>query len=146
MSEEHGWIIGKDISAREFGDAFCKAVDMAIEEFKKENPKQTIESLQAKIRKKESQKNEFYASLQDALSLIERMSDEKEAKDARIKDLEQQLAKQQAWIGKLEEAWIVADGNILSMHRDRLRLDQVSEEKRLRYRQEAKEALEKLKV
>lgn len=76
---------------------------------------------------------------QDIPIAIDRLSN-------RIKDLEQQLAKQQAYIGKLEEAWIVADGNILSLHRDHLRLDQVSEEKRLRYRQKAKEALEKLRT
>jgi uncharacterized coiled-coil protein SlyX len=102
-----------------------------------------IESLQAEIRKKDR----IYTRLKSVFDKLVKYADGGfVVKNARIKDLEQQLANQRAWIDKLEEAWIVADGNILSLHRDHLRLDQVSEEKRLRYRQKAKEALEKLKL
>jgi HEPN domain-containing protein len=59
--------------------------------------------------------------------------------------MESEIAEQAALIENLEEAWIVADGNILSLRRDHLTLDRVSEEKRLRYREEALEALEKIK-
>ncbi|MCK9571168.1 hypothetical protein M0R72_19620 [Candidatus Pacearchaeota archaeon] len=114
------------------------------------------DEMQAEIRKKDQEIKRLKSLGMDALDFYIQATEMRHRNMMNVcdmaleaidyaEDLERQLAEQQAWIGKLEEAWIVADGNILSLHRDHLRPDQVSEEKRLRYRHEAKEALEKLK-
>ena len=61
-----------------------------------------------------------------------------------IKYLQDELVKNRKLIKNLEETCITWDANILSLYRDGYSLSWVSVEKQTRYREEAKEALEKL--
>jgi len=72
-----------------------------------------IESLQAEIRKKDQeiadQKEDivhYKAALEVSDDQYRENQEQLMAKDARIKDLEQQLAKQQAYIGRLEATYV----------------------------------------
>jgi len=100
-----------------------------------------MSSLDFYVRATEMRHRNFNAICDVTLEVI----NECETQGVYIKNLEQQLAEQRTYINTLEEAWVIADGNVLSLFRDHLKLDQVPKEKKEKYMKEARKVVEKLR-